>query len=476
MNRPLGILLAIGFTFSLFGPSLEAQTPPSSSPLLGHWEGSIEVPGAALIVKIDLTAGEDGSIQGTVDIPQQAAKGLRLSEIQLSATAAKFSIQGVPGNPTFDGTLDGAELRGTFTQGGAKLPFKLGRGGLPGLARPQTPKPPFPYSGEEAAFENGSVHLAGTLTLPPGDGPFPAAILLTGSGGQDRDETLFEHKPFLVLADHLTRAGIAVLRMDDRGIGGSTGSLFNATEDDLAGDALAAAAFLRKHAKIRAEKIGFIGHSEGGITGPLAATRDARIAFVVMLAGTGLPGREVLLDQLRTQFQLGGYTGEKLEAATQLARERLALMAGDEEGPAYLAKVRENLGKARDLELAGAEDSPTDRKAALDAQVFQANSPWLRSFLRHDPRPVLHQLKTPVLAMIGALDRQVDPELNLPEIEKALRESKHPDATVLRVAGVNHLFQTAATGHGHEYATIEETIQPKVLETVTSWLLERVNR
>lgn len=458
-------------------PAVPSAAPTAAaSPLLGHWEGAVEVPGAALLVKIDLSSPDGGRFTGTIDIPQQGAKGLALTSIEIGATEAKFSIQGVPGNPTFSAKLEGEELRGTFSQGGANLPFKLGRTVAPPPARPQLPKEPFPYTAEEVSFENGAIRLAGTLTIPAGDGPFPAAILLTGSGAQDRDETLFDHKLFLVIADHLSRAGIAVLRLDDRGVGGSTGNLFDATEADLAGDGLAAAAFLRKQARIQPERIGFIGHSEGGITGPLAATKDPRIAFVVMLAGTGLPGHEVLLDQIRTQYLLGGYSGEKLEAAVTLARERLALMAGDEQGVQYLVRVRENLTKARDLELGGTVDSPEERKAWLDAQVFQANSPWLRSFLRHDPRPVLRQLKTPVLAMIGSLDRQVGADLNLPEIEKALRESKHPDATVLRVEGVNHLFQTAATGHGHEYATIEETIQPKVLETMTRWLLARLTR
>ena len=264
----------------------------------GHWEGRIEIPGQPLAVKIDLAA-DDSDWRGTIDIPAQGAEGLPLSEIRVvedgEDVRVKFSIRGVPGNPTFDGQLQEGIISGMFNQGGATFGFRLSREVVAAPVRPQEPQPPFPYHIEEVMFQNGDVNLAGTLTVPQGDGPFPAVLLISGSGLQDRDETVFGHKPFWVLADHLSRAGIAVLRVDDPGIGKSTPHPEPPTTAVFATDAEAGVAFLKGDDRIGT--VGLIGHSEGGAIAAVVASRNDDIGFVVLMAAPGVLGAELLRKQ-----------------------------------------------------------------------------------------------------------------------------------------------------------------------------------
>ena len=264
----------------------------------GHWEGHIEIPGQPIAVKVDL-AIDESDWRGTIDIPAQGAKGLPLSGIRVAEADAgmrvTFSIREGPGNPTFDGQLQDGVINGTFSQGGATFGFRLSREVVPSPVRPQEPKPPFPYQIEEVAFQNGDINLAGTLTLPPGNGPFPTVLLISGSGLQDRDETVFEHKPFWVLADHLSRAGIAVLRVDDPGAGKSTPHPEPPTTADFATDVEAGVAVLKQDDRIGS--VGLIGHSEGGAVAAIVASRQTDIDFVVLLAGPGVLGAELLRKQ-----------------------------------------------------------------------------------------------------------------------------------------------------------------------------------
>lgn len=438
----------------------------------GHWEGAIVLPGQELGIKVDL-AGEGGAWSGTIDIPMQGATGLPLEHVRAAGDSVVFAIAKIPGAPTFHGLLADGRLSGDFTQNGMTFPFHLGREAAAAPERPQEPKPPFPYRCEEVTYRNGDVVLAGTLTLPEGPGPFPAAVLLTGSGAQNRDEELFAHKPFLVLADHLTRAGVAVLRADDRGVGGSTGSVSLSTTADFAQDALAGVALLRARPDIDGGCVGLIGHSEGGIAAPLAAARAPEaVDFVVLLAGTGVPLGEVILRQAELIMKAGGT--DSLTIADELAQTRLALDRLD--AGADSATIRadlEQLVLAQQAAHPERAQEPAALKSVLDAAVSGMITPWFRYAAALDPREALRRVRCPVLAINGGRDLQVDPDQNLTEIERALREGGNPDLTIRRLPGLNHLLQTSATGHPSEYGQITETMNPAALDAVRDWILAR---
>jgi len=460
----------------LLSPVAGAQTaaPAAPSPFAGHWEGAIQIPTGELQVMMDLTPAE-GGWKGSIDIPQQGAKGLPLDKITVDGDHARFSIAGVPGDPTFDGEAKNGAIRGTFTQGQASLPFHLGRDAVKPPRRPQEPQPPFPYPEEEVTYQNGGVRLAGTLTLPPGSGPFPAVLLITGSGAQNRNEELLGHKPFLVLADHLTRAGIAVLRVDDRGVAGSTGDS-NATSADFAEDALAGVRFLKGHARIAKDRIGLLGHSEGGLIAPLAASRSTDVAFIILFAGSGVPGFELLPAQVEALNLAGGMSAVQARKEGELTRAAVGLVRAEKDDDALRTKLTKLIQDHPDAV------SPQDLAAVGGMEAFIAqqmkffSNPWARFFLDYDPRPALRKVRVPVLAVNGELDKQVLVDQNLPAIERALREGKNPDVTVRRMPGLNHLFQTATTGSTTEYAQIEETMSPAVLDLVTRWILQRFGK
>jgi pimeloyl-ACP methyl ester carboxylesterase len=438
----------------------------------------IQIPGHDLLVKIDL-ASVEGAWKGTIDIPEQGAKALALEKIAVEGDHVRFAITGVPGAPTFDGKLENDKIAGTFTQGGGSIPFHLGRETVQAARRPQDPVPPFPYQEEEVAYQNGDIHLAGTLTLPQGAGPFPAVVLITGSGAQNRNEELLGHRPFLVLADHLSRNGIAVLRVDDRGVGGSTGTVSGSTTSDFAGDVLAGVAFLKQHANhahIAADRIGLIGHSEGGVIAPLAASRSKDVAFIVLMAGTGVPGYDILPGQVEAIDVSSGQSADKAKREADVTRAALDLVRAEKDDATLRAKLKKLFEEHKDALDAGDLQQAGSLDAFVDQQAKSIGSPWFRYFLDYDPRPALRQVKVPVLALNGELDRQVLPDQNLPGIEQALREGKNPDVTVRRLPGLNHLFQTATTGSPTEYASIQETMSPTALDTMTHWILERFGK
>ncbi len=442
----------------------------------GHWEGSIETPGQALVVMVDL-AETDGAWTGTIDIPAQGADGLPLSGVSVDGETVKFTIQGVPGEPTFEGMLAGGEISGEFSQGPARLPFRLGREAVEVEApsRPQEPEPPFPYDAEEVEYTARDVKIAGTLTLPPGEGKVPAALLISGSGALNRDLELAGHKPFLVLADHLTRLGIAVLRVDDRGIGGSTGSTWQSTSRDKANDVLFGVRFLRGHDRIDPERVGLIGISEGGLVAPLALNRvePGTIAYAVLLAGPGVAGGDLLRQQLRRIAAANGAPAEMIEELAALQDRGLRIIASDMPPAEAEAALRQVAKEQMAASPETAQLSGEDLEAALSAAVETNLSPWFRFFIRYDPQPALGGLAVPTLALFGGKDTQVDADQNQSAMEAAFAGSGNRDVTVRRFPEMNHLFQTAGTGSPVEYAQIEETMAPEVLDLIGSWIAER---
>ncbi|MEK6255415.1 MAG: alpha/beta fold hydrolase, partial [Gemmatimonadales bacterium] len=360
---------------------------------------------------------------------------------------------------------DRSTIDGSWAQGGASMPLLLARTDAESLApnRPQEPQPPFPYEALDVEFDNleAGIRLAGTLTIPGGDGPHPAVTLLTGSGPQDRDETVFGHRPFLVLADYLTRHGIAVLRFDDRGIGASTGDFAVATTSDFASDALAAVAFLKTRPDVDPEKIGLVGHSEGAIVAPMAANRGGDVAFAVLLASTGVNGRELLVMQAKAMNRAAGLPETVIEQRAEVQESLLDVVADAESDSVAAERARVILA---DAGLTG---------DAAEGQIRSLLSPWMKYFLTYDPLPELRELSIPVLALNGEKDTQVPPTENLLPVEEALREGGNPDVTAEVLPGLNHLFQTAETGVPAEYAGIEETFSPAALEKIAAWILER---
>jgi pimeloyl-ACP methyl ester carboxylesterase len=423
-----------------------------------RWRGQVMLPVGSLLEMFVELRPEAGAWAGTISIPAQSLFGAPLGEISVADGKLSFSLVQAGARWTAKLEGDGTVVDCVLEQRGTSLDCMLAPideatlAAVESPARPQTPVPPFPYDALEVGYDNETdgVHLAGTLTMPDGPGPFPAALLVTGSGAQDRDEALLGHKPFLVLADHLTRQGIAVLRVDDRGVGGSTGDLSQATGEALARDAAAGLRFLRGHERIDPARVGIVGHSEGGVIGPRVAADDPKLAFVVMMAGTGVSGLAVIREQSVAILRANSVPA----AAIELARHQQAKALQVVIDQADVAAAR------RELEALGISGP----------QAESMLTPWFRSFVAYDPAPALTKLRCPVLVLNGELDLQVLPDQNLPVIEKALAKNRRR-VTVHRLPGLNHLFQHAKTGSPEEYAAIEETLAPEVLAIIGDWIV-----
>ncbi|HEX6132619.1 MAG TPA: alpha/beta fold hydrolase [Longimicrobiales bacterium] len=459
-------------------------TPDPALALAGYWSGGLyQGEMMALRMGLEFVPAPCGQVLVTMDSPDQSVENLPVTAVDLRGDSLFLELSYLGG--TFRGAVapGATSLAGDWVQGGTQLGLRLVRSdSATSFSRPQEPKPPFPYDVEEVTYHNAtdSTRFAATLTLPRGDGPFPAAVLITGSGAQNRDETVMGHRPFLIIADHLTRNGIAVLRADDRGVGGSTGSIMHATIDDNVGDALAAVELLRAHPKIDAARIGVIGHSEGGWVGPLAASRSDDIAFVVMLAGPAVSGEEILYAQTRAISAASDMSPAFIEGSEAVARRFYAIIRSE---PDSARAVNAILALADTI----LRTLPPDQAAALDsawsapgrAEQFRQSiattvTPWFRFLLTYDPAPALDALRVPVLALFGELDLQVPPQQSTPVLERLWAD--HPDATIHVFPGLNHLFQHAESGLPAEYAAIEETFAPAALEMMTAWIRERVGR
>jgi pimeloyl-ACP methyl ester carboxylesterase len=448
-------------------PPPPAPVTPTVESTTGEWAGRIGVPGAPVEIGIRLTA-ENGKLRGEIDIPAQAIKAMPLSDVLLEGRELSFRLPDMGGDAWFRGTFetDGKSIPGAFTQFGQSFPLVLRPG--PAAGRPQEPRPPFPYRAEDVKYPGQGVDLAGTLTTPQGPGPFTAVLLLTGSGAQNRDEELFGHKPFLLLADILTRAGYAVLRVDDRGVGGSTGSLYDSNYDQLTGDAAAGVEFLRGRPEINRDRIGVLGHSEGGYLAPLVAQRTP-IAFAIMIAGPAATGEDVLVAQNQLLLEAAGAPPEVVSDQIAYVRTLVALLRAEDYQRARSLAVRQLVSQAVGLPP---EQQPTPEQ--VEAQVAATVNPYYRSWAVHDPAPALQALRVPVLAVFGGADLQVSAGQNEPLMRSLL--SQNPDTTVRTLLGLNHLMQPATSGGLDEYASIDTTIDPSALELVRSWLAQRFPR
>ncbi|WP_242186088.1 alpha/beta hydrolase [Sphingomonas sp. CARO-RG-8B-R24-01] len=437
---------------------------PVIAGLDGDWTGTIMPAGATIRLILHVKTDVCGTVV-SMDSPDQLAYGLPLPSLTRKGQAVSFGLSG----NRFEGTLsaDGHSIDGSWKGPNFKGPLVFTARPTQTAAprRPQTPHPPFPYRTEEVTVDSApGVKLAGTLTLPAGKGPFPAVVLISGSGAQDRDETILAHKPFAVIADRLTRDGVAVLRMDDRGFARSTGNFAAATDDDFAADTAADVAFLRQRADIDPARIGLIGHSEGGLVAPKVAVRDPRIAFIVLMAGPGVPLSQVLAAQRARLGPAMGQAPERTRRIQALTDHAVLAMRGSSD---------EAEARSRAIKIMRAEAGDLFRSdGQAEGMAMALSSGWMRDLIDYDPRPTLAKVKCPILALNGAKDGQVPAEQNLPAIRTAT--AGNPDVTLVELPGLNHLFQTAKTGAPGEYADIEETVAPIALERMANWIRTQV--
>jgi pimeloyl-ACP methyl ester carboxylesterase len=457
--------------------ALAAQPKADPKNPAGLWEGPLKAGPLELRIAFKVTQDKDGKLAAKMDSIDQGSKDIPCTDVTFADGKLALNVPAIKAKFTGAMSDDGAKIAGKFEQSGLKLDLDLKRvEKLSTVNRPQHPKKPYPYSDEEVTFENaaGKFKLAGTLTLPKGKGPFPAVVLVSGSGPQDRDETLLGHKPFLVLADHLTRSGIAVLRYDDRGVGKSGGKHDTATSADFATDAFSAVTFLRSRKEIDSKRIGVMGYSEGGLIAPIvAAEHPDEIAFIVLLAGPGVPGDEVLQLQQQVILKAMGVDEPTRKFSAKLMAT--IMPAAKESGPADERKKKIEAAATAFLEGLSADDKKllgeTGSKAAA-AGLTRLGDHWMQYFLSFDPRPTLGKVKCPVLAVNGELDLQVVPDQNVESIAKSVKAGGNDRVVTKIFPKLNHLFQHAKTGSPNEYGQIEETFSPEALDFITNWLLK----
>lgn len=331
---------------------------------------------------------------------------------------------------------------------------------------------------EEIAFHNGNISLAGTLTLPSGDGPHPAVILITGGGAQNRNEELLGFKPFGVIADNFTHHGIAVLRYDDRGVGGSTGSIVDSTSEDFAGDVLAGVELLKRRAKIHPEQIGLLGHSEGGAATSIAASSSDDVAFLILLAPTTVSGDQILLAQGELIMRADGASEEDIDIQQKFQRSTIEAIRTGDNWQNVQMEFMDLLEKQMNQMPLGQNDSNEDfdqyADELFDLLVRSKDNPWFQFFLDYDPSIALENVTVPVLALFGELDLQVPADMNIEPLEVAMEKAGNQDVTIVTIPGANHLFQAAKTGSPSEYVLLKKEFAPGVLDTMTGWILEKV--
>ncbi len=435
--------------------------------ITGSWSGMLGVGPAKLPLVFNITEKE-GTYSATMDSPSQGVKEIPVTTIVFENTQLTFTITNLGAN--YEGTWKQDSIVGTFKQMGMALPLNLARGKVEvkSVVRPQDPIAPYPYHSEEVRFENrkAGITLAGTFTRQQEGKNFPVAILVTGSGGQNRNEEILNHRPFLVLSDYLTRHGIAVLRYDDRGIGESTGDYPKANLDDFTSDAASAIGYLKTRKDIDPKKIGIIGHSEGGtIAFTLAGERSNCLAFIVSMAGMSIPGDSLM----QMQRSLTGKTSGVPDAV--IAQNEVVLVHINDLIQKHPAEyIRQNMDQLIDSLLPESQRNNQEFRNGYRQGITQLMSPELQSLMNCNPAESLKRIKCPVLALNGDKDLQVPADINLDRVKALV---KGP-VTLRKYPGLNHLFQHCTTGLITEYEKIEETIAPEVLEDISSWIKQTV--
>jgi len=441
--------------------------------LNGKWLGKLEIQGTSLRIVFNIKS-ENGQFSTTMDSPDQFVNGIPMESTVFEKGILKISSSTM--NAFFEGKLNDSNTAfiGLWHQSGMKLDLSLRKTEVAIVYnRPQTPVKPYPYTEKEVEFSNLKVGitLRGTFTYPEQKEAFPAVVLISGSGPQNRDEELLGHKPFLILADYLTRNGFGVLRFDDRGTFASEGDFSKATSMDFADDVAAAVEFLKAQKNVIKDRIGLIGHSEGGLIAPMVSAQMPEIYFIVLLAGPGTTGKEILIDQTQLILQANGGKKHYIDRIIEQNTKYYDMVIGSKN----IEKTKKKIYKEIKKSLKGDKTiKPEVAENQAKAQAEMICSPWFRFFLTYDPKTVLNKVKCHVLVLNGSLDLQVPAQKNVFFIINTLAESGNENTESKIFPGLNHLFQTATTGSPNEYGRIEETIAPEVLEYMKSWLMMKV--
>lgn len=447
--------------------------PASAQDITGTWNGLLKVPGAELRIVIHFEKTSNG-YSATLDSPDQGAKGLPASSVTINKDTVTIEVKSISGKIVGKIESD-AKISATLMQMGMKFPLDLVRGDAKEkvLIRPQEPVKPYPYYSEEVKFVNkiDGDTLAGTLTLPQKTGIYPVVVMITGSGPQNRDEELFGHKPFLVIADFLTRNGIGVLRYDDRGVASSTGNFNKATSLDLSRDAESAVSYLMTRKDVNKKKIGLAGHSEGGVIAPMVAARNKNVSFVVLLAGTGVRGDVVLLTQTKAIAKASGASDKEVASLVKMNETVYNMVMKSTDDASLKSELKSYIKKTMDEDSINTKHLTEEDKAMrVNGMVDQIASPWMKYFMKYDPATALVKLKIPVLAMNGTNDLQVLPDVNLPAIKRSLEKAGNKKFKTVEIPGLNHLFQECEKGSPDEYPNIEQTVSPKALDEMLKWI------
>ncbi len=474
MKKNLFIGLFMAITVLAFGQDIT-----------GDWNGALKVQGMQLRIVFHITK-TDAGYKSTMDSPDQGAKDIPMNKATYEMNKATYdnsllTLEMTAAKIVYSGKLDSnGMVVGTFTQGGSSFPLNLSRKAVEKveIKRPDEPVKPYPYYSEEVTFENtkDNITLAGTLTLPKKEGKFPVVVLITGSGPQNRDEELMGHKPFLVLSDYLTRHGIGVLRYDDRGTFASKGNFATSTTFDFATDVESAVKYLKTRKEVDQKHIGLIGHSEGGIIAPMVAVNSSDVSFIVLMAGTGISGGDILLLQQELIGRASGLKEVDLVKTKEINRDAYKIITNTTDTTILKTNLTNYL-KSKFKDIPGMEiPKNMTQDEVIQAQINILTSPWMLNFIRYTPAPMLEKVKCPVLAINGSKDLQVPSVVNLPAIENALKKGGNTKSTIKELPGLNHLFQECTTGLPKEYSEIEQTISPKALETMTDWILDTTKK
>ncbi len=455
------------------GQSFPLVLKQKTEDIIGLWKGKLQ--GNPVEFSLDISMNKNNKAVAYLS-PNGGISKVEVTNLVNKPSKLSFEVpaEGVK----YSGNVNNKNkmIEGVFSQGNRDFPLifsKDDNAKQVKLNRPQHPIKPYLYNAEDVIFDNNkaNIKLAGTLTTPRGEGPFPGIVLVSGSGPQDRDQTFMGHKTFLVLADHLTKSGIAVLRFDDRGYAKSTGNFSSATSLDFASDAQAAVEFLVKHSRIDASNIGLIGHSEGGLIAPIVASQSDDIAFIALMAGPGISGNDIAIEQIKTILSVNGLSEKAAKAGSNITSQLNEAIITHKDLNNYEALLKETYANAWSLL---AKPIQTELKqvgggSISNARIKSLSSAWNQYFLIHQPEMYLSKLSIPVMAIHGNKDKQMIAAVNLRAIEAALNPS--PKHLVIEMDGLNHLFQTANTGLMSEYSKITETIAPQVLEEISTWIL-----